>query len=258
MKNLSLFPIIAIALILNACAGIKFSKTALEEKSNLTLPKDFSGRKFLTGLVAERNNPTLLPGRLIKVEIDTSQPNQFSVQRIPKLFASKGTQPSLELITDGELIKLKVTNKINANANFQQLFDLEVSANTSFELYLSDIMLSIIPDDSIDTDALLDYYKTKIKPSEIDKYYFISNVKVSKYYRNKFVEVDSKATVNSGSVMAVDGKYYNSRDELFQDYMVSASLIQLSEMLPPNTTDIQTAKKMFIDDETYILKLTDK
>lgn len=238
MKFLSyIFVLLLSGSIFNSCENghvAKFSQTAMGEKGSINLPNDFKDRKFLKQLVVERNNPTLLPGRLIKVEsVDTSS-QALNVYRLPYLFSKENAEPGLEILKDDKLIKLKVTNNSGASASIKAILDLNIEANHSYEIFLSDILSSTLPDGGLDTAALISFYQRNIDPSKAFDYYFVSNVKVSRYSYKKFNEIKGGTTVNGGSVFALEGKLYNSRDGLFQDYFISASLLPLVDLLPRN------------------------
>ena len=226
-----------IMLLFSSCVNskrtAKFTEKALTVKSDLNLPEDFKTRTFLKKLVAERNNPALLPGRLIKVEsIDTN--NSINVVRLPYLFSKEGKEPGLEILKNDELIRLKITNKSNTAASVKAILDLSVETNESYEVFIADVLISTIPDLAIDTDSLVSYYQRMINPAQVNKYYFVSNVKLSRYSYQKYTEIESGANIDGGSVIALEGKLYNSQDALFRDYFISASLVPLTDLLPNN------------------------
>lgn len=223
--------------LFNACntqkAMIKFSNSALATKGAVNLPEDFRRRTFLKGLVGEVNKPTELPGRLIKIESkDDSIPNSLNVYRIPRLFSKEEFAPSLEILKDADLVKMKITNNSGASTSVKAILDLEIQTNQSFEIFLSDILLSVMADSQIDKEAIATYYQKYINPAEVHNYYFVSNVKVSRYSYQKYTEIQAGTSINAGSVMALEGKLYNSQENLFRDYFLSASLVPLTELLP--------------------------
>lgn len=234
----------------------KFTETALADKSSMNLPGDFKNRTYLKRLVGERNNPSLLPGRLIKIEsVDSTTNSAINVIRIPSLFSKNNYEPESKIIENGELVKLKINNKSSASASISAVLDLNIGANESYEIFLTDILLSEIPDTEINLDSLAAYYKQRISPIQLNNYYFISNVKISKYSYQKYVEISGDTNINAGSVFALDGKLYNSRDELFQDYFISASLVPLIDLLPTNIDPrpLPSDEAPFIDNENYYI-----
>ena len=109
-----------------------------------------------------------------------------------------------------------------------------MKSDESYEFALSDAFSAIVPDTMIDTAAIVKYYRTTIDTNLLSQYYFLTGVKVSKYIRNRFVEIDANATVNGGSVMTLNGKVYNSMNDYYSDYFVSVDWNPLAGFIPKN------------------------
>ncbi len=198
-----------------------------EPFTNEELPKSYTDRTFLKGLVNSTYDIFLVPGYIVKLDPKTGNYQRKTLTAVIR----NNKMPVTAVIADG----LVYSNKINNSASFSAsavIGGLSVGNKQMMELVIQDINSSTVPDSLIDKALIASIIKDQIPEEERKNYFYIKSATLTLINNKIYKETSFEAKVNSTYVTA-EGKIFNSNDKFSRNRIVSVELISLEDLINP-------------------------
>lgn len=198
-----------------------------EPFSNQELPKSYTDRTFLKGLVNSTYDIFLVPGYIVRLD-----PTKGEYQRktLTPLIRNNRMPVSAPIDPESGLV---YSNRINKSASFNAsavIGSLSVDNKQMMELIIQDVNSSTVPDSLIDKKIINSIVEKQIPEAERKNYFYVKSATLTLINNKLFKETSFEAKVNSTYVTA-GGKVFNSNEKFSRNRIVSVELISLDNLL---------------------------
>lgn len=200
-----------------------------EPFTNQELPKSYTDRTFLKGLVNSTYDIFLVPGYIVRLDPKTGE-----YQRKTLTAVIKNNKMPVSAPIDPES-GLVYSNRINKSANFNAaavIGGISVGDKQMMEFIIQDISSSTVPDSLIDKTLIASIVEKQIPEAERKNYFYVKSATLTLINNKLFKETSFEAKVNSTYVTA-EGKVFNSNEKFSRNRIVSVELISLDNLINP-------------------------
>lgn len=196
-----------------------------EPFTNEELPKSYTDRTFMKGLVNSTYDIFLVPGYIVRLDPKTGDYQRKTLTAVIK----NNKMPVTKTIEDGRVY----SNRINKSASFNAtavIGGLSVGNKQMMELVIEDINSSTVPDSLIDKSLIASIIEKQIPEAERENYFYVKSATLTLINNKIYKETSFEAKVNSVYVTA-EGKIFNSNEKFTRSRIVSVELISLKDLI---------------------------
>lgn len=207
---------------------VKFSKNAGIKEINSPLPSDYTDRTFIRGLAGYRNQIDQLVGHVLLMK-KVNGKNKKPV--ILGRYVRKNSPPKMEaIISDKALYSSKIDGSCKFNGHYM-IASVNASLESVYELTITDIALAMIPDSLIPYTEICEAFQNADQTDSEVSLYYVKSAKLTTVYTKDYVRVQGSSEVAGGDIFGLKGEIYNSSDNYTVNYVVSADIVSLNDML---------------------------
>ncbi|WMX16887.1 hypothetical protein [Aureispira sp. CCB-E] len=219
---------------------VKFSRHAGAKEINSPLPSDYTDRTFIRGLAGYRNQIDQLVGHVLLIKKEKGK-NKKPV--ILGRYVRKNSPPKMEaIISDKALYSSKIDGSCEFNGHYM-IASVNASVESVYELTITDIAMAIIPDSLIPYTEICEAFQNADQADSEVNLYYVKSAKLTTVYTKDYVRIQSATEVSGGDIFGLKGEIYNSSDNYAVNYVVSADIVSLNDMLLLQNCDKKIEEK---------------
>jgi len=212
-----LIQIAIFTLLISACenGGVLFADVP---EFNKALPEDFKSRILWEETDQFKYDLAQLSGHVIYKMSDT---NKF--ERGSRI--TNGTQPSVELIENGEIYQSKIDSNASLEGSYLA-FASNIKAEQVVDISIVDTARSLIPYEEVPVSKLIEI-ANRPKQDNVEQRYYIQGVLLATLTSKYGSKIESNASGVVGGTFGAKGSVFNEESTTSRDYRISLLLIDI-------------------------------